>query len=108
MKEGDGMAESFSGGEPRDLSPEEIISRVAAICRKYEVQHLYLFGSYAEGKARPDSDLDFVVKGGISYEEMQEEIDAIPTLKKIDLFRYDHIRNAALKEDMDLYGKEVY
>jgi predicted nucleotidyltransferase len=34
---------------------------IDAICRKYEVQRLRLFGSAARGEDGPDSDLDLVV-----------------------------------------------
>lgn len=91
-----------------NMSIEEIICQVTAICQKYGVKHLALFGSYAAGNARTDSDIDFVIRGGTDFEKMQEEIERIPTLKKIDLFAYDRIKNQALREDMDLYGKEIY
>lgn len=40
---------------------EEIQKRVAPVIRKYGVPAFYLFGSYARGDAREDSDLDFLV-----------------------------------------------
>lgn len=87
---------------------ENILQEVTSICRKHHVQHLYLFGSYAAGDQTPSSDIDFVVKGCEDFDKLEDEIQNIMTLKKIDLFDYDHIRNPNLKEDMDLYGKKIY
>lgn len=35
---------------------------IAAICRRYGVRLLAVFGSAARGEARPDSDIDFLVE----------------------------------------------
>jgi predicted nucleotidyltransferase len=90
------------------MTTEEIISRVADICRKNNVEHLSLFGSYAKGTQTKYSDIDFVVYGHTDIEKLREQIDEIMTLKKIDLFEYDLCQNQYLKEDMDKYGKKIY
>jgi uncharacterized protein len=36
-------------------------SQVAAICRRYRVKELSIFGSAARGEMRPDSDIDLLV-----------------------------------------------
>ena len=41
-------------------------------------------------------------------EQLQEQVDDIMTLKKIDLFEYDLCQNQYLKEDMDRYGRKIY
>jgi uncharacterized protein len=38
---------------------------LAPICRKYGVSSLAVFGSFARGEARPDSDLDLLVSFAI-------------------------------------------
>ena len=91
-----------------NMSIEDIISEVERICRKYHVEHLALFGSYAEGTERPTSDIDFILWGGENMSQLQEEIETIPTLKKLDLFQYNDVTNPELKEDMDRYAKEIY
>ena len=39
---------------------ENIIALVKPLAEKYQVQQIYLFGSYARGEADSDSDLDFL------------------------------------------------
>ena len=43
---------------------EEIRALVAPIARKYGVERVYLFGSYARGEATSASDLDFRIDKG--------------------------------------------
>ena len=91
-----------------NLSLKEIMAEVEAICRKKEVEHLYLFGSYATGEQTDTSDIDFVVKGCKDISRLRSEVEQIRTLKKIDIFDYDQCKNSFLKEDMDRYGKQIY
>ena len=92
----------------QDMSIDEIIKQVTDICKKNQVEHLSLFGSYAKGTQTPYSDLDFIVYGTVDMERLQEQVDEIMTLKKIDLFEYDLCQNKYLKEDMDRYGRKIY
>ncbi len=90
------------------MTVEEIISQIEVICKKNKVSHLYLFGSYATGLQTETSDIDIVVKGCSDIGKLREQIDSILTLKKIDVFDYDTIKNPYLKEEMDTYGKQIY
>ena len=45
-------------------SINEIASLVAPVARAYGVERVALFGSYAKGEARPDSDIDFRIDEG--------------------------------------------
>lgn len=90
------------------MTVDEIIKNVKAICEKNRVSHLYLFGSYAKGTAHDKSDVDFIVKGVRDIGKLQNEVNNILTLKRIDLFDYDNIQNSILKESMDKYGKLIY
>ena len=87
---------------------EEIIRRVKDICIRNGVERLDLFGSFATETATPTSDIDFVVYGCKNIFKLEEEIDEIPTLRKIDIFFYDEIYNKGLLEDIKNYGKQIY
>lgn len=86
----------------------EIIDRVTAICKKNGVQHLDLFGSFATGTATPTSDIDFVVYGCKNLMQLEDDLQQIETLRKIDIFDFDSIRNEYLLEDIRKYGKQIY
>ena len=44
------------------LSIEEIKNAVASVCKKYDVERAYLFGSYSRGEADEDSDVDIRIE----------------------------------------------
>ena len=48
----------------RIYSISEIASLVAPVARAYGVERVALFGSYARGEARPDSDIDLRIDEG--------------------------------------------
>jgi hypothetical protein len=43
------------------LTIDEIRDKTRSICDKYNIEKVWLFGSYARGEAREDSDLDVYV-----------------------------------------------
>lgn len=61
-----------------------------------------------KGQPLKRADIDFVVKGCNDFDSLNLDVQKIMTLKKIDLFDYDHIENPYLKEDIDKYGKKIY
>ncbi len=77
------------------FTKEHITRLVAPIARKYHVQSIYLFGSYARGEADEESDLDFLVFGGEKFKltdilAMGEELRE--TLRKdVDIFEIREI-----------------
>ena len=91
-----------------NMSLNDIITQIEKICKHFEVEHLYLFGSYATGTATSTSDIDIIIKGGKDILSLKECIASIKTLKKIDIFEYEKCNNQFLKEDMELYGKQIY
>lgn len=40
--------------------------------------------------------------------QLEEDLEEIETLRKIDIFDYDSIKNKYLLEDIDKYGKQIY
>lgn len=62
-----------------------------AICRRYGVKELCLFGSAVRGEMRPESDLDIMVEfqpdvriGLIKFESLVDELESL-TGRKVDL-----------------------
>lgn len=87
---------------------EEIKNLVAPIIRKYNIPAMFLFGSYARGKADESSDLDFLVdtsgttltsliKLGVLYCDLEELFG-----KHIDLLTVSSImQEAMIPSDME-------
>ena len=46
------------------LTQDEIREAVRTVANKYNIENVYLFGSYARGDATEDSDCDFRIVGG--------------------------------------------
>lgn len=86
----------------------ELIEKVTKICKANGVEHLQLFGSFATGTATPVSDIDFVVYGCRDIMGLEMALEEIDTLRKIDIFDYDSIKNEFLLEDIRKYGKQIY
>ena len=66
-------------------------SSLVAVCRRYGVKELSLFGSAARGEMRPESDIDVMVEfepgvriGVIKFESLIEELELL-TGRRIDL-----------------------
>ena len=86
----------------------EVIESVANICRKHGCRRLDLFGSFATDTATPTSDIDFVVYDCDDIAKLEEDLEQIDTLRKIDVFDYNRIHNEFLLEDIHKYGKQIY
>ena len=94
------------------LKNEAIREVVSDICAKYRVNACYLFGSYAKGKAKSDSDIDLMIVSeleGIEYYQLLGELET-RLRKKIDLIRLEtaiqnvKLMNEILKDGMKIYG----
>ena len=73
----------------------DIKALVKPIDEKYNVDEIYLFGSYARDEADQNSDLDFLVFGGQNFKltmifSLAEELRAILN-KKVDVFEINEI-----------------
>ncbi|MBD5500430.1 MAG: nucleotidyltransferase domain-containing protein [Lachnospiraceae bacterium] len=85
-----------------------IIEMIVEICQKYSADQVILFGSRAKGTALDRSDIDIAVSGVKDFETMREEVEALPTLFKIDVVNLDICMNEDLLEDIKKYGKKIY
>lgn len=90
------------------MTTDRIIQEVTRVCRECGVRHLSLFGSYAKGTQTAYSDMDFIVYGVSDMDELEERVDEIDTLIKIDLFEYERCENHFLREDMHRYARKIY
>jgi predicted nucleotidyltransferase len=87
-----------------------------ALCRRFHVRRLDLFGSAARGDFDPDrSDLDFVVefdRGAPqhpfdAYFGLKEELEALLG-RKVDLVELRAVRNPYLKASIEQSRENVY
>ena len=82
---------------------DKIKDVVKPIANKYNVQSIYLFGSYARGDANENSDLDFLVFGGDKFKltnifALAEEL-RIAFQRQVDVFEISEINS-----DSDFYS----
>ena len=92
------------------VSAEEIKQRILPILQKYNIKRAGLFGSYARGEMREDSDIDILVEVAddislLDFVGIKLEIEDILG-KKIDLVEYDTIkpliRERVIKEQVEI------
>ena len=86
------------------LTIEEIREKSVKIAKKYKIEKISLFGSYARGDADENSDLDFLVFGGKNFKltmifALAEDLREI-FQKKVDVFEINEIN-----PDSDFYKK---
>lgn len=95
------------------LKIDDIINGVKKVCKEYEeVDFCYLFGSYAKGYAKEDSDIDFCIKTSLTglkfvgfVEKLHQELK-----KRIDVTRFSDLKdnlelvNEIMKDGIKIYG----
>ena len=95
------------------MKADEVISRVADLCREHGAKKVILYGSRAKGTAGERSDIDIAVSGGADFDELLEKVEELPTLEdlptlySVDLLNMDTCRNDLLMEDIKQYGREI-
>lgn len=94
------------------LKIETIKDVAATVFVNYKVSACYLFGSYAKGKAKSDSDVDLMIVSeieGIEYYQLLNDLET-KLGKKIDLLRLEtaiqnaRLMNEILKDGIKIYG----
>lgn len=89
---------------------------IAALCRRFGVRRLAVFGSAARGRDFDPqrSDVDFVVAfeqtGGASFEQFLALRDALAAAvgRPVDLVMEDSIRNPFIRAGMERSAETVY
>lgn len=86
---------------------ENILNQINNICSDYDVTKIILYGSFAKGTNRKNSDLDIAICCREEvFDIIKERIyNEIETLRKIDLLDYNRCKNNLLIEDIEKYGK---
>ena len=87
---------------------ESNIKKIEALCREHKVVRLFVFGSVLTDRFNEESDIDFVVYDCDNITKLEEDLEQIDTLRKIDIFDYNSIHNEFLLEDIRKYGKQIY
>ena len=89
------------------MKVEEVISRVAELCRQYDAKKVILYGSRAKGTALERSDIDIAVSGVKDFDTLSDGVEDLPTLYSVDLLNLDTCRNDLLLEDIRQYGCKI-
>jgi len=96
---------------------EEHIGEVRALCEKYRVKRLAVFGSAVKGTFDPErSDLDFVVEfrddvegvgGWDAYFDLKFSLRDL-FHRDVDLVELRAVRNALLREEVEASQYDIY
>ena len=88
--------------------------KIAALCRKYQIREMSVFGSAARGDATPDSDVDVLVelrpdaRLGWEFFAIAEEMEGIVG-RRVDLGTKDslkpHARPSAQRDAVVVYAE---
>lgn len=76
------------------------------------VEAIYVFGSHARGDAQETSDIDLAIvcpqADEAEWLKVVEIIDRADTLRKVDCLRFDTLKNARLKAEIERDKVVVY
>ena len=94
---------------------KNIINKIIPILKKHGIRKAGIFGSYARGEHKRNSDIDILIKLAESKNlldfvgvklELEEELG-----RKVDLVEYDaikpRIKQRILKEEINILWKEI-
>jgi uncharacterized protein len=74
---------------------KKLRENLAEIAEKYDLDFLILFGSFARGKARPNSDIDIGVFGNLEFDQELELAGKMSEILKSDHIDFVNFRNAS-------------
>ncbi|MDY4043825.1 MAG: nucleotidyltransferase domain-containing protein [Marinifilaceae bacterium] len=91
------------------------IDKIIALCKKYKVDKLFVFGSILTNRFSPESDVDFVVRFNKSqitdyfsnFFDLKYALEDILG-RRVDLVEEQAIRNHYLKENIERTKALVY
>ena len=93
-------------------APSTLPDLISQITSKFNPKKVILFGSWARGDARPNSDIDLAfVLDGREYTDWDTFycffLEEAETLHKLDMVRTDQV-SAELNAHIDTYGVVIY
>jgi predicted nucleotidyltransferase/DNA-binding transcriptional ArsR family regulator len=101
--------------EPSGRLPEIDTKALAAICRKYGVRKMSLFGSAARNELRPDSDVDLMVEFKRSSKttsfglvDLQDELSAIFGNRRVEITSPGVLENPYRRRTIERDLKALY
>lgn len=93
------------------LTIEDIKRKCEKVFEQYDVKFCYLFGSYAKGKEKPESDVDLLISAnvrGLMFYGLVEEL-RVALCKKVDVLDINQLRNnIELTEEILRDGIKIY
>lgn len=92
---------------------DSLLEAAVSCMRKRNIAAAVLFGSFAKGAAHSTSDIDIAVWPGRGWtvrdwDALQDDLEALPTLKKWDIVRMNGLVSPMLKEAIDRDGIVLY
>lgn len=93
------------------LELSALLNLLEKFLRYQKIDAIILFGSRAMGNFKPTSDVDLCVKGPLSENEfssLKTSLSEISLPYTIDLLYYETIKEKALIEHIDRFGKKLY
>ena len=96
----------------RIYTKDELLSIIRDFGREYKIPTIYLFGSYAKGKATETSDVDLLIGTSVSGIHFYGLVEAIREglHKRVDILNREQLEsnleliNEILKDGIKIYG----
>jgi predicted nucleotidyltransferase len=92
---------------------EQINELVEPIAKKYQLNALWVFGSYARGEATDESDVDFLIDDSDSkvldwrgFIDMADEIEQLLN-KKVDLLPLENLYGTMIRTHFSIFMNTV-
>ena len=94
----------------RIYSIKEISEKISSVAKNYEVEKVYVFGSYARGEATEDSDIDFYVEfsspPGLRFCSFYSDVEECLE-KNVDIITKDALFNPVTMKNNQLFIERI-
>lgn len=90
-------------GDESVLPMDSLKLMMKSFGKRYKLNRVYLFGSYARGEATSESDLDLLVDG--KFKDMEQYLNAVRYLETMTGKNIDLVMESAAREDDSRSGR---